>query len=163
MKIVKCLVSDIGAKYRKSAMTETVRDAYRSYVETHFKFLAEHCQYKSHLKKERHHLYLLTSEETDSIEGFRYFYFPVDGDCCELFATFIDPRQRKKGFASEMVNKSIEYSNSKNIFHFIVRMSIERTAERDGLFSFYKILCSNICPPNMFTVYYAGKEYKFGL
>jgi GNAT superfamily N-acetyltransferase len=163
VEIAKSLVSDIGSTYRRSQMTDAVSDAYSSYVDSHFKFLSEFCPHRSDLIKDIHHLYLLLSPESNSIVGFRYFYFPIEGKSCELLATFIDSEYRRKGYAAQLVRKSIEYANLKGIFRFIVRMSVEKTDERDGLFSFYNRLCAHMCPPNRFTLYYAGKEYEFGL
>lgn len=160
MEIVQLLVSDIGKVYQKSEMTDPVRQAYESYVETHLKWLSEWCANADHLKNDIHHLYLLVD---DKIIGFRYFYFPSKGKYCELFAVFIDPNYRKKGFASKLIEQSIDFSNKKGITKFVVRISVDNKPYKEGLLSFYDKLCEKRCPPNQLTIYSSKGKREYGL
>ena len=162
MKIVKFLVSDIGKRYQKSKMTESVAQAYEAYVETHLKVLSDYCRNKDHLRSSIHHLYLLI-EDNDMIIGFRYFYFPSKGNYCELFTVFVDPKYRERGLASELIEKSIDFSIQNGISKFVVRIAVDNKPHREGLLSFYDKLCKRKCPPNKFTIYSSKGKIDYGL
>jgi GNAT superfamily N-acetyltransferase len=60
-----------------------------------------------------HYIYLL-QDKTD-IVGFRYFYLNSKTNFSELFAIAVDPSYRKKGYAKEMIEKSIEFLISQGV------------------------------------------------
>ena len=141
-------------------MSKETRESYEGFMESHWRFLKEYCPQGSHKIKGIHHALIGTDEISNNVVGYRYFYFPIESEYCELFNILVDSAYRRRGYATTLIKKSLEISLNRGVRSFIVRTS-SRSEERDALVKKYRSLAKEYCPPSKFTIYYDGNKYNY--
>jgi len=82
-------------------------------MKEHFKFTMQFISFyltgygntKSYSKGYKHWVYLLINNK--KIVGFSYFYYQINIKTCQISQIYIEPSQRRKDFAKELVLRSI--------------------------------------------------------
>ena len=142
-----------------SMMSEEMFESYKSFFESHLKFLKDFAPKESLKRGGVHHFVFALNDGEDKILGFRYFFYSLDMSECELFFLYVDPKERKKGVASSLVDLSISVAIGHGISKFKVKI-VAPEAQGEGLIRLYKALSLAYCPPCSFEIYYGGKIVK---
>jgi len=140
-------------------MSEEMFESYTSFFESHLKFLKDFAPKESLKRRGIHHFVFALNADEDKILGFRYFFYSLDMSECELFFVYVDPKERKKGVASSLVDLSINVAKGHGISKFKVKL-VAPKAQREGLVRLYKALSLAYCPPCSFEICYEGKILK---
>jgi len=134
-------------------MSEGTRKKYERFMEYHWKVLRNYCPHRSDQIEGMHHTLVAVDCDSDRVLGYRYFYFPVESNHCELFNVYVESNYRRKGIATSLIKNAIDISIDKGINKFTVSMA-EKSVERDSLVRKYTDLSKNYCQLCQFTILY---------
>ena len=115
-----------------SMMSEDMFESYKSFFESHLKFLKDFAPKESLKRGGVHHFVFALNDGEDKILGFRYFFYSLDMSECELFFLYVDPKERKKGVASSLSDLSISVAIGHGISKFKVKI-VAPEAQGEGL------------------------------
>ena len=115
-----------------SMMSKEMFDTYKSFFKSHLNFLKDFAPKEGLERGGIHHFVFALNDGESKILGFRYFFYSLDMSECELFFLYVDPKERKKGVASSLVDLSISVAIDHGISKFKVKI-VAPEAQGEGL------------------------------
>lgn len=137
-------------------MSAPTRESYERFMGVHWKYFKGQGPNRDDQIDRIHHTLLAVDSASGTILGYRYFFFPIESDHCELFNIYVDLNYRRRGIATSLIKRAIGISLEKGINKFIVRVA-ERSIERDALVRKYSDFSKHYCESTRFTIHYENE------